>query len=96
MAKTTSYSGINVKAAVITGGAAGFLLWLFGAWAGFGGMPLYSYMSSMMGYYGYNGMMGYYGGYVGFAVAYFLVFIIFGAIAGAVIAWIYNWALTLK
>ncbi len=87
MAKS-KFSEINAKAAAITGAAAGLLVWLFGTGAGFGGAPMYGDMSSMMGYYA--------AGYAGFAASYFIIMMAAGAIAGAAIAWVYNWALRLK
>ncbi len=87
---------IGVKAAVITGAFVGLLLWVLGVAAGFGNMPIYSFAYSMMGGYGYGyGMMGYYG-YAGIAAVYLAILAAAGALAGAVIAVVYNWALKLK
>ena len=89
MAKT--FSEINVKAATITGAVVGVACWLFGFGIGFNSMPMYGFTSGMMGSYN---MMGYAPSYV--IVPYFLVLIVTGAIVGAIIGIVYNWALKLK
>ena len=85
MAKN-NFSGINVKAAAITGAIIGFLGGLFM-------VPWYG----MMGFNTY-GAMGYMMGYAGSVVGPLSIIIamICGAIAGAVIGLVYNWAITLK
>jgi hypothetical protein len=83
-----SYPEINVKAAIITGGFLGLLFWLVGLTMGFAGMPMYGFMSGMMGYY----MVG----YSSFVGVYFIFLIVIGAILGLLIAMAYNWALKLK
>ncbi len=85
-----AFPQINVKAAAIAGAVIGVLVWLFDAGAGFGGMPMYGYMSGMLGYYG-AGV-----GYAGSAVLYFIVPIICGAVVGVIAAWVYNQALRLE
>lgn len=87
------FAEINVKAAALAGAAVGFLSWLFGIGFGFAGMPMYGFMTTMMG--GYN-MMGYYYGYASFAVVYFIALIVIGALLGAVVSLVYNWVLKLK
>lgn len=82
------FSQINVKAATITGAVVGFLCWILGLILGFGSMPMYGFINGMMGYY----MMG----YSSFAGLYFAVLIITGAILGAIIGVVYNWALKIK
>ena len=85
MAKS-NFSGINVRAATITGSVIGFLFWLFM-------VPWYG----MMGFNTY-GMMGYMMSYTNsvFGPLSIIIAIICGAIAGAVIGLVYNWAITLK
>jgi len=90
MAKTV-YSMINPKAAAITGAVLAFFCTLFGFWLGFGGMFLYGY-GMMSGY-----MMGYAGvAWLFMAIFYLVIAAIFGAAIGAIVAGVYNWALTLK
>ena len=87
MAKS-NYSRINVRAATITGAIIGFLFWLFMVpWYGMMGFNTYGAMGYMMG--------GYAGSVVGWPL-YIIIAIICGAIAGAVIGLVYNWAITLK
>ena len=85
-----NYSGINAKAAAITGGVVGFLCWLLI-------MPYSSsgYTYGMMGYVtGYGtGMMNLSHSYSPLSI---ILDIVLGAIFGAVIALIYNWVLELK
>ena len=89
MAKT--FSEINAKAAAITGAAVGAACWFLGFGVGFNSMPMYGFTYGLMG--GYS-MMGYVPSY---AIAlYFLVLIITGAITGAIIGIVYNWALKLR
>ncbi|MDE2217305.1 MAG: hypothetical protein KGJ87_09135 [Planctomycetota bacterium] len=84
-----AFSQINVRAATITGAAVGLLCWLFGAGIGFASMPMYGFVS--------GGMMGYYMmGYSGYAVLYLITLGIVGALVGAIIGFVYNWALRLK
>jgi len=84
-----TFSQINVRAAAITGAVVGGACWLLGAGIGFGGMPMYGFVS--------GGMMGYYMmGYSGYAVLYLIALGIIGAIVGAIIGIVYNWALRLK
>ena len=89
MAKV-NYSGINVKAAAITGGAVGFFCWLLIIPQG-----SYGYMYSMMGYItGYGtGMMGGFGSY---GLLLIILDVALGAMLGIVIALVYNWAITMK
>lgn len=85
MPKTSAvFYRINQKAATITGAVIGFFGWL-------GMMPYMSagYPYGMMGY-----MMGY--SYSGFGLVSVVIGAILGAIAGFVIAAVYNWALGLK
>ena len=89
------FSRVNARAATIAGGIAGFLFWIFGVGVGFSGMPMYGFMASVMGSYSY-GMMGYYYGYPSFAAVYLIALVVTGAIFGAIIGAVYNWALKLK
>ncbi len=77
---------INVKAAAVAGAVLGFLWFLF------------STPYSMMGGIGYYGAMGYMMGYAysGFGFASVILGAIFGAIGGAIVAVVYNWAVKLK
>lgn len=84
MAKTLSE--INVKAATITGAVIGFLAWLIMVpWYGMGGFSSYGMMGNMMGY-----------AYSTFSLLPVIVVTLCGAIAGAIIGFIYNWALKIK
>lgn len=81
-----NFSVINVRAATITGAIFGFLCWLlFTPY----GTPYYGIMGYMMGYSTY--MMGVFH----YSPLSILTDIVLGAIAGALIAIIYNWALKL-
>ncbi len=78
------FSKINVKAATITGGILGVLCGIF--WSVWGMMGL-SYAGM--------GMMGYMYGSLGVAGA-IVANIVLGAVVGALIGIVYNWALSLK
>jgi hypothetical protein len=85
MAKN-NFSEINWKAATITGAVLGFLWWLVMVpWYGMMGFSTYGMMGYMMGYT-----------YSVFTPLSVIVVVICGAIAGLVIAVVYNWALKLK
>ena len=87
MAKT-NYPEINLKAAAITGGVLGLLCWLLI-------IPYSSSVYNMMGY-----IVGYGTGTMSIFHSFSLLSIIIdmalGAVSGALIALIYNWALKLK
>ncbi len=91
-----NFSEINVKAATITGGALGLLCWLLVIPYSASGYGIMGYMT------GYNsgsnvisgtGMMDIFHNYSPLSI---VIDIVLGAIAGALIALIYNWALKLK
>ncbi|MDE1804199.1 MAG: hypothetical protein KGH59_00220 [Candidatus Micrarchaeota archaeon] len=75
------FSMISVKAAAITGAVLGFLCLLLMLPFGMAG-------------YGSYGMMGY--SYLGFGLGSLVVGALVGAVGGAIIAFVYNWALKLK
>ncbi|MDE1833644.1 MAG: hypothetical protein KGH58_04470 [Candidatus Micrarchaeota archaeon] len=90
------FSEISIRAAAITGAVLGFLCWLlvmpYGALSG---GAHYGIMGYMMGYYG--GTATYPSAAIGGIWALSVLFgAIGGAIAGAVLAVVYNWALKLK
>jgi Na+/melibiose symporter-like transporter len=81
-----NFSEINVKAAIITGAIIGFLAWLVMVpWYGVTGFSRFGMMGYMIGYSSYV-----------FIPLSILVVVICSAIAGALIAIVYNWALKLK
>ncbi len=82
MVEKMNFSQINVKAAAITGAVIGFLCWLLVIPYGFSG---YGLMGNMMGdiFHSYSAIS-------------VVLDIIIGAILGAAIGIVYNWALKLK
>ena len=85
-----NYSGINVKAAAITGGVVGFLCWLLIIPQGSSG-----YMYGMMGYItGYGTGMA--GGFGSLVLLSMILDVALGAMLGIVIALVYNWAIMTK
>lgn len=84
MAKGNFYE-INIKAAVVAGAVIGLLFFLLM-------MPYGVSAYGMMGYmYGTFHSVG-----VGYLLLMAVVGLIYGAITGAIIAIVYNWALKLK
>ena len=77
------FSEVSVKAAGITGAAIGLFSSLFAVGQGYGMMPMYGIMKySVMGY-----------AYSGFGLSAIIVLTVWGAIIGALIAFVYNAAL---
>ncbi|MDE1857156.1 MAG: hypothetical protein KGH98_03690 [Candidatus Micrarchaeota archaeon] len=86
------YPDINVRAAAITGAILGFLCWLLVIPYGAG----YGMMGYMMGYsYGTSATYGM-GLFHNYSPLSIFADIVLGAIAGAVIGIVYNWALRLR
>ena len=90
-----NFSGINVKAAAITGGIVGFFCWLL--------VIPYSYSGyGMMGYMmGYGSNVAVNGTYMmdifhNYTLASILIDIVLGALTGTIIGIVYNWALKLR
>jgi hypothetical protein len=77
------FSEISVKAATVTGAILGLLCALLAIVFSVGMMPMYSMMRySMMGY-----------AYLDFGLVSIIVLPVYGAIVGALVGIIYNWAL---